>query len=79
MTEPTRRLSRAADIELKRRGILSPDDHLCSAEPEEFIYPERDQAAEVWIQPRLDGTVELPRRRAHQPGRARTASVRSSA
>jgi hypothetical protein len=61
MTEPTRRLARAADIELKRRGVLSPGDHLCSAEPEGFMYPERDKTAEVWIQPRLDGTVELLR------------------
>jgi AAA domain/TrwC relaxase len=61
MTEPTRRLARAADIELKRRSVLSPDDHLRSVEPEGFIYPERDKTAEVWIQPRLDGTLELPR------------------
>jgi hypothetical protein len=60
MTEPTRRLGRAADIELKRRGVLSRDDHLKSAEPEGFKYPDRDKAAEVWVQPRLDGSVELP-------------------
>ncbi len=61
MTEPTRRLARAADIELKRRGVLGPDDHLRSAEPEGFRYHERDKAAEVWVQPRLDGGAELPR------------------
>jgi conjugative relaxase-like TrwC/TraI family protein len=61
MTEPTRRLARAADIELKRRGVLDPSDHLRSAEPEGFRYPERDDTAEVWIQSRLDGTAELPR------------------
>jgi len=60
MTEPTRRLARAADLELKRRRILAPDDHLISAEPEGFIYPGRE-TAEVWVQPRLDGGVELPR------------------
>jgi hypothetical protein len=61
MTEPTRRLARAADIELKRRGVLSRDDHLRSAEPEGFIYPQRKQGREVWVQPRLDGSAELPR------------------
>ena len=63
MTEPTRRLARAADIELKRRGVLDPDDVLKSAEPEGFKHHEHNNAAEVWVQPRLDGTVELP----HEP------------
>jgi conjugative relaxase-like TrwC/TraI family protein len=61
LTEPTRRLARAADIELKRRGVLAPDDHLRSAEPEGFKYPGREHTAEVWVQPRLDGSVDLPR------------------
>ncbi len=61
MTEPTRRLARASDIELKRRGLLSRDDHLRSAEPEGFVYPDRDEPGEVMVQPRLDGGVELPR------------------
>jgi len=61
MTEATRRLARAADIELKRRGVLSRDEHLRSAEPEGFVYPEREQNREVWVQPRLDGSIELPR------------------
>jgi conjugative relaxase-like TrwC/TraI family protein len=61
MTEPTRRMARAADIELKRRGLFSRDEHLKSAEPEGFQYSEGGKAAEVWVQPRLDGTVELPR------------------
>jgi len=60
MTEPTRRLARAADIELKRRGVLARDDHLLSAEPEGFVYPGREQGREVWVQPRLDGSIELP-------------------
>jgi conjugative relaxase-like TrwC/TraI family protein len=61
MTEPTRRLARAADIELKRRGVLDRDDVLKSAEPMGFKHPDRGESAEVWVQPRLDGTVELPR------------------
>jgi conjugative relaxase-like TrwC/TraI family protein len=61
MTEPTRRVARAADIELKRRGVLRHDDHLRSAEPEGFVYPDRQQGREVWVQPRLDGSVELAR------------------
>jgi hypothetical protein len=67
MTEPTRRLARAADIELKRRRVLGPDDHLKSAEPDGFKYPDRDKAAEVWVQPRLDGSVELPREPEPEP------------
>jgi conjugative relaxase-like TrwC/TraI family protein len=67
MTEPTRRLARAADIELKRRSVLAPDDHLKSAEPEGFKYEQPEITADVWIQPRLDGTVDLPRRPEPQP------------
>jgi hypothetical protein len=61
MTEPTRRLARAADIELKRRGVLGRDDPLRSAEPDGFMYPERRETIEVWAQPRLDGGIELSR------------------
>src|SRR5690242_2003551 len=60
MTEPTRRLARAADIELKRRGVLNRDDVLKSAEPGGFTHPGQREAAEIWVQPRLDGTIELP-------------------
>jgi conjugative relaxase-like TrwC/TraI family protein len=60
ITEPTRRLARAADVELKRRGVLSHDDHLRSAEPPGFTYPELERTRETWVQPRLDGTIELP-------------------
>jgi hypothetical protein len=63
MTEPTRRMARAADIELKRRGVLSPDDHLRSAEPEGFVYPGREQGRDVWVQLRLDGSIDLPHER----------------
>lgn len=61
MSEPTRRLGRAADIELKRRGVLSRDDELCSAEPEGFVYSPPETTADAWIQPRLDGIIELTR------------------
>ena len=61
MTEPTRRLARASHVELKRRGILGRDDQLRSAEPEGFVYPDRDHGREVWVQARLDGSVEMPR------------------
>jgi hypothetical protein len=67
MTEPTRRLARAADIELKRRGVLSHDDVLRSAEPEGFTYPGREKTAEVWVQPRLDGSADLPREPEPEP------------
>ena len=70
MTEPTRRLARASDLELKRRGVLAHDDNLKSAEPEGFIYPERAQASDVRVQARLDGTVELPRTPAEREERA---------
>jgi hypothetical protein len=63
MTEPTRRMARAADAELKRRGVLSHEDTLQSAEPDGFRYPKPDKTAEVWVQPRLDGSAELP----HEP------------
>ena len=55
-------MARAADIELKRRGMLNRDDHLRSAEPEGFAYPqrERERGCEVWVQPRLDGSIDLP-------------------
>jgi len=67
MTDPTRRLARAADIELKRRGALSPDDHLRSAEPEGFKYEQQDTTADVWVQPRLDGSADLPREPEPEP------------
>ena len=40
LTEDTRRLAQASDVELHRRGILGPDDKLRSAEPERIKYPE---------------------------------------
>jgi hypothetical protein len=67
MTEPTRRLARAADIELKRRDVLGSDDHLKSVEPEGFKYEERDKRADVWVQPRLDGSADLPREPQMEP------------
>jgi conjugative relaxase-like TrwC/TraI family protein len=67
MTEPTRRLARAADIELKRRGVLGRDDVLRSAEPEGFTYPRHEKTAETWVQPRLDGSTDLPREPEPEP------------
>jgi conjugative relaxase-like TrwC/TraI family protein len=67
MTEPTRRLARAADVELKRRGVLGPDDHLKSAEPEGFKYEDRETTGDVWVQPRLDGSADLPREPEPEP------------
>jgi hypothetical protein len=61
MTEPTRRLGRASDAEARRRGIITPDDKLRSAEPGGFIYPETQASPrEVWVQERLDGGHEPP-------------------
>ncbi|MHB1874002.1 MAG: MobF family relaxase [Streptosporangiaceae bacterium] len=67
MTEPTRRLARAADIELHRRGVLGSDDQLTSAEPEGFKYEQPETTAEVWVQPTLDGGMELPRQPEAEP------------
>src|SRR6185437_4415302 len=38
-----------------------PDDQLQSAEPEGFKYPHHDTTEQVWVQPRLDGSVGQPR------------------
>jgi hypothetical protein len=67
ITEPTRRLARAADVELKRRGVLGPDDQLKSAEPEGFKHGDREKPGEVWLQPRLDGSADLPREPQPEP------------
>jgi conjugative relaxase-like TrwC/TraI family protein len=69
MTEPTRRIARAADIELKRRGMLNRDDHLRSAEPEGFAYPPARARA------RGVGPA-APRRQCRTRPRARTAQPR---
>jgi hypothetical protein len=53
MTEPTRAAGPGSRHRAKRRGVLSRDDHLRSAEPEGFIYPQREHGREVWVQPRL--------------------------
>jgi hypothetical protein len=67
MTGPTRRMARAADVELKRRGVFGHEDTLRSAEPEGFKYPGRGKTAEVWVQPRLDGGIDLPREPELEP------------
>ena len=54
-------------IELHRRGVLSPDEQLTSAEPEGFKYEQPEKTAELWVQPTLDGSVELPRQPVSEP------------
>jgi hypothetical protein len=61
LTEPTRRVALAADLELRRRH---PDAHLeplRSAEPDAASSePTRAASTEVWVQPTFDGAVHLP-------------------
>jgi hypothetical protein len=59
ITEPTRRLVRASDIELKRRGVLASDDQLRSAEPEGFVYDEQDTKKEVWVHGPQDASARF--------------------
>lgn len=61
MTEPTRRLAVASDIELHRRGALESGDKLKSAEPQGFVYPAERVPADVWVQEKLDGGLEIAR------------------
>ena len=66
LTEDTRRLAQASDVELHRRGILGPDDKLRSAEPERIKYPEpsaEDKAKDDKQPPDQDGD-----RGAAEPG-----------
>jgi hypothetical protein len=62
LTEPTRRIAIAADLELRRRH---PDQHinpLKSAEPQDATtnQKERPGTRQIWVQPTLDGAVHLP-------------------
>jgi conjugative relaxase-like TrwC/TraI family protein len=57
LTEPTRRMARAAHEELLRRRVLEPGTELKSAEPEGFTWP-AEETAEVWVQDRLGGGAE---------------------
>jgi hypothetical protein len=68
LTEPTRRVAVAADLELRRRHPDRPLEPLRSAEPASTLATqlEREDAprGEVWVQPTLDGAVHLPDRQA---------------
>ena len=72
LTEPTRRVAVAADIELRRRHPRIPLTPLRSAEPEPST---RSEAGEpepsrrhVWIQETLDGVPHLPDTAAEMTG-----------
>jgi conjugative relaxase-like TrwC/TraI family protein len=58
MTEPTRRMAISADDELKRRGVLRPDDKIRVAEPAGLDRAENHTGGQ-WVQERLDGGSEL--------------------
>jgi hypothetical protein len=62
LTEPTRRIAVAADLELRRRHPDEQIDPLRSAEPQDAIndQKERPGTREIWVQPTLDGSVHLP-------------------
>jgi hypothetical protein len=62
LTEPTRRVAIAADLELRRRYPDQVIEPLRSGEPPGIRRPERVSAAtgrEVWIQETLDGAIHL--------------------
>jgi hypothetical protein len=58
MTEPTRRMAIAADDELKRRGVLHPDDRIRVTEPAGLARAGKN-TGQQWVQERLDGGAEL--------------------
>jgi hypothetical protein len=58
MTEPTRRMAIAADDELKRRGVLRPDDRIRVTEPAGLAWAGKN-TGQQWVQERLDGGAEL--------------------
>ena len=62
MTEPARRMARAADLEMKRRGLIAADEPLKSAEPGGFVYPDPSAPPreQVWVQDTLEGPCQLP-------------------
>ena len=63
LTEPTRRMAVAADLELRRRHPGMTPEPLRSAEPADIPDAVRAPAAssEVWVQETLDGTLHLAR------------------
>jgi len=62
MTESARRMAQAADLELKRRGLLPTSQPLTSAEPDGFRYPDppAPPRQHIWIQDTLTGSAHLP-------------------
>lgn len=62
MTEPARRMALAADLEMKRRGLIPGGEPLTSAEPDGFSYPQPPAPPRepVWTQGTLDGPAHLP-------------------
>ncbi|HUY45105.1 MAG TPA: MobF family relaxase [Streptosporangiaceae bacterium] len=62
LTEPTRRVALAADLELRRRHTGQLIEPLKSAEPEGITLPgpARPPRREVWVQQTLDGSCHLP-------------------
>ncbi len=70
LTETTRRMAIAADLELRRRNPGMALEPLKSAEPAEMPDCERVPAPpgeQVWVQPTLDGAVHLPSVEAERP------------
>jgi hypothetical protein len=86
LTEPTRRVAIAADLELRRRHpgvVLEP---LRSAEPAGILSPDpvpATQREDVWVQETLDGTAHLARAEAENaaapPGEPTLTSVQREA
>ena len=70
MTEPTRRIAVAADLELRRRHPDEFLEPLKSAEPDVTPHarPEPKPRQDIWIQPTLDGAIHLPGAGAEEPG-----------
>jgi hypothetical protein len=62
MTEPARRLARAAGLELKRCGLIPASEPLTSAEPDGFTGPDQPAlpGGQVWAQDTFDGSRHLP-------------------
>jgi len=55
-------MARAADLEMKRRGLIPAEQPLTSAEPEGFVYPKPQPPPreQVWVQETLGGPGQLP-------------------
>jgi hypothetical protein len=62
MTEPARRFACAADLEMKRRGLIPVGEPLRSAEPEGLLHldPQPPPREQVWVQDTLAGQSHLP-------------------